>query len=107
MIFAVVVLVFVVSALADAPATRGLLADPRDRRVVRYAFGATLAMAVAMGFAWELSFVVPILSLALLASPGPRPSIRKSVGFVVWELLRSTEFPRIPQRRKMVRRLNW
>jgi len=71
--------------LADAPgapATGGLLEDPRDRCVVRYAFGATLAMAVAMGFAWELSFVVPILALALLASPGPRPSIKKSVGFV-------------------------
>jgi hypothetical protein len=65
-----------------APTIRGLLADPRDRRVVRYAFGATLAMAVAMGFAWDLSFVVPILSLMLLASPAPRPSLRKSVGFV-------------------------
>jgi hypothetical protein len=70
---------------ADAPgvpATRGLLADPRDRRVVRYAFGATLAMAVAMGLAWDLSFVVPLLSLMLLASPAPRPSLAKGFAFV-------------------------
>ena len=38
-----------------APAPPGLLADPRDRRVLRYALGATLAMAVAMGFAWSTS----------------------------------------------------
>jgi hypothetical protein len=70
---------------ADAPgvpATRGFLADPRDRRVVRYAFGATLGMAVAMGFAWDLSFVVPLLALMLLASPAPRPSLAKGLAFV-------------------------
>ena len=68
---------------ADAPVTpRVRLADPRDRRVLRYALGATLAMALAMGLAWDLSFIVPILTLMLLASPAPRPSFRAGVGFV-------------------------
>ena len=70
---------------ADAPAVpraRKLLADPRDRRVLRYALGATLAMAVAMGVAWDLSFIVPLLTLMLLASPAPRPRIHKGLGFV-------------------------
>ena len=65
-----------------APAPPGLLADPRDRRVLRYALGATLAMAVAMGFAWDLSFIVPILTLMLLASPAPRPTLRAGVALV-------------------------
>jgi len=58
------------------------LVDPRDRRVLRYAFGSTLAMAIAMGVAWELSFLVPVLSLSFLAAPGPPPSFRKGLAFV-------------------------
>jgi hypothetical protein len=65
-----------------ATARRGVLSDPRDRRVLRYALGATLAMAVALGFAWDLSFIVPILALMLLASPAPRPTFRAGVGLV-------------------------
>lgn len=60
---------------ATIPGGRGLLTDPRDRRVLRYALGSTLAMAVAMGFAWDLSFVVPLLTLIHLASPAPRPGL--------------------------------
>ncbi|MFC2085709.1 DUF2955 domain-containing protein [Bacteroidota bacterium] len=41
----------------------------RDVRVVRYALGATTGMAIAMGFGWELSYLVPVLSLSFLAAP--------------------------------------
>lgn len=67
---------------ATIPGGRGLLANPRDRRVLRYALGSTLAMAVAMGFAWDLSFVVPLLTLMLLASPAPRPELGEGARFV-------------------------
>ena len=30
-----------------------VFAEPFDRRVLRYALGSTIAMAVAMGFAWD------------------------------------------------------
>jgi hypothetical protein len=70
-----------VEATALSPA-HGLLANARNRRVLRYAVGATLAMALAMGVAWDLSFLTAVLSLTFLAAPGPPPSFRKGVGFL-------------------------
>jgi len=60
----------------------GLLNDTRSRRVLRYAVGSTLAMAVAMGIAWDLSFLTPVLSLTFLATPGPPPSLKKGLAFI-------------------------
>jgi len=59
-----------------------LFADARNRRVLRYATGSMLAVAVAMGVAWDLSYLTPVLSLMFLASPGPPPSFSKGLGFV-------------------------
>jgi hypothetical protein len=57
--------------------------DQRSIRVLRYAAGSALAMAVAMGINWQLSFLLPVLSLSFLASPAPRPSLRAGSVFVV------------------------
>lgn len=54
----------------------------RDIRVLRYAAGSALAMAVAMGINWQLSFLLPVLSLSFLASPAPRPSLKAGLSFV-------------------------
>lgn len=54
-----------------------------DIRILRYAFGSTLAMAIAMGFNWPLSFLVPVLSLSFLASPAPRPTFKMGFSFVL------------------------
>jgi hypothetical protein len=65
--------------------TAGILAaapDPRVRRVFRYAVGSTLGMAVAMGFDWQLSYLVPVLALSFFASPAPCPSLKMGIGFV-------------------------
>jgi len=56
--------------------------DPRSIRILRYAVGSTLAMAVAMGFEWQLSFLTPVLSLSFLASPAGRPGFKAGIGFV-------------------------
>lgn len=56
--------------------------DSRGLRVLRYAIGSTIAMSVAMGFNWQLSFLVPVLSLSFLASPAPRPTLEQGVNFV-------------------------
>jgi len=40
-------------------------------------------MAVAMGFDWPLSFLTPVLTLSLLASPAPRPTLKMGFGFVL------------------------
>lgn len=56
--------------------------DMRNLRILRYVIGSTIAMAVAMGINWQLSFLVPVLSLNFLVSPAPRPSLKQGVGFV-------------------------
>jgi len=55
--------------------------DIRTVRILRYAFGSTLAMAVAMGFDWQLSFLTPVLVVSFLGSPAPRPAVKKLVTF--------------------------
>ncbi len=57
-------------------------ADPRTVRIFRYAIGSTLAVAVAMGIDWQLSFLTPILALSFLGSPAPRPALRAIVTFI-------------------------
>jgi hypothetical protein len=56
--------------------------DMRSLRILRYAVGSTIAMTIAMGFAWQLSFLVPVLSLSFFASPAPRPTLKQGTGFV-------------------------
>jgi len=56
--------------------------DYRSVRILRYALGSTIAMAVAMGINWQLSFLLPVLSLGFLASPAPRPSLKAGFSFI-------------------------
>ena len=56
-----------------------------DLRILRYAVGSTLAMAVAMGLDWPLSFLTPVLTLSFLASPAPRPTLKMGLGFILIE----------------------
>ena len=67
----------------DAPAAvfPGTLLLPQDRRTLRYAVGATLAMAIALGVGWPLSFLTPVLSLGFLAAPA-RLELKAGLGFV-------------------------
>ena len=53
----------------------------RTRRILRFAVGITLGMALATGIAWPLSFLTPVLVGLLLSSPAPL-SLRAGVGFV-------------------------
>ena len=57
-------------------------ADPRTVRILRYAVGSTLAVAVAMGIDWQLSFLTPVLALSFLGSPAPRPTFKQMATFV-------------------------
>ena len=45
-----------------------------DIRTLRYAFGSTLAMAIAMGFNWPLAYLTPVLSLMILETDKFSPS---------------------------------
>ena len=52
-----------------------LLQNPQQIRTVRYAVGLTIAIALAFGIAWPLSFLFPILSAVMLALPLPKPTL--------------------------------
>ncbi|UCE01512.1 MAG: DUF2955 domain-containing protein [Candidatus Latescibacterota bacterium] len=67
--------------VADAIHTQRF--DVRTLRVLRYAVGSSIAMAVALGFDWQLSFLTPVLALSFLASPAPRPSLQQGGVFVL------------------------
>jgi len=66
------------SAVAPAAVSTEL----RTLRVMRYAVGSTITMAVAMGIDWQLSFLVPVLSLSFLATPDPCPTLKQGTTFV-------------------------
>jgi len=53
----------------------------RTRRILRFAIGITLGMALATGIAWPLSFLTPVLVGLLLSSPAPL-TLRAGIGFV-------------------------
>jgi len=47
-------------------------------RVLRFAFGVTLACALAYGINWPLAFLMPVFTAMLLAMPLPKPSVGAS-----------------------------
>jgi len=71
---------------AESAAAAGTLATPQERlrlvRTVRYAAGTTLAVALAMGIDWQLSYLTPILALSFLAPPARRPDPKRMAGLV-------------------------
>jgi hypothetical protein len=54
----------------------GLDQSIRNRRVLRLAFGTTLALWISQAVGWSLSFVAPVLTLVILALPVSRPGVR-------------------------------
>lgn len=52
-------------------------------RVLRYALGVTLAMAISQGYAWLLSYLVPVLILGFLVPPAIPLSIKGGLKFLL------------------------
>jgi Protein of unknown function (DUF2955) len=55
---------------------------PKTREILRYAFGSAIIMAVAMGMAWPVSMLTPVLALMFIGSPAPSPTLKQGLGFV-------------------------
>jgi hypothetical protein len=55
----------------------------RDVDILRYAGGATFAVAVALGLAWPLSYIVPVLLLSVLAAPDKGLSFKSGVSLIL------------------------
>ena len=54
-----------------------------SRRVLRLALGTSLSLAFSQAMAWDLSFIAPIFTMSLLATPTPAPNLKMGVGLVV------------------------
>ncbi len=59
------------------------LIHPASKPIVRYAFGATLLVAVSMGFDWTLAFLLPVLSMSFIAPGGKPPGLKGGLFFVI------------------------
>lgn len=59
------------------------LINRTHRPVLRYAIGAMVLVAVAMGFGWPLAQLLPVLSLSFLAPGGKPPALKGGVFFVL------------------------
>jgi len=62
---------------------RKLVADirsnPQSIRVMRFAIGVTLAVAISSAINWPLAFLVPILTSVFLAMPIPMPGLKSGL----------------------------
>ena len=56
-------------------------------RVVRLALALTVAMAIAQGFAWPLSFVYPVLVVSLLSIPAPGPELKDTLDNIGYAIM--------------------
>jgi hypothetical protein len=63
--------------------------EPNDISILRYVAGSALAMAIAMGGAWNLSFLLPVLSLGYFA-PGAKPPTFKQGAFFILTIVVSS-----------------
>jgi len=76
-----------------------LFLNPQQIKTLRYAVGLTIAIALAFGIAWPLSFLFPVLTAVMLALPLPKPSLQQGlrnmrntlfafgVGFIVTQFI--------------------
>ena len=55
---------------------KGLISDIRSARIIRYAVGITLAVALAYTIEWPLAFLTPILTGVILGLPLPIPPLK-------------------------------
>ena len=61
--------------------------DLRCVRVMRFGFGVALAMAIAFGFDWPLQFLLPVLTVSLLGTKQPAPTLRDGFYSILYILM--------------------
>lgn len=62
---------------------RAVAADLASTRILRLALGTALALWFSQIVGWPLSYIAPILTLLLLATPKPAPVLKGSVAIVI------------------------
>ncbi len=57
--------------------------DNKQRRIFRLAFGVTISSALAIGFSWPLSYLVPMLVVSILGAADSAPALKKSAALLL------------------------
>jgi hypothetical protein len=52
-------------------------------RILRLATGTSLSLGFSQAVAWDMSFIAPVITLLLLATPLPAPKLKGGLAFVV------------------------
>lgn len=70
-----------VDSIAHSPHIRKpfRLGNLRSVRIVRFGLGMTFAMAIAFGFDWPTQFLLPVLTVSLLGTKAPAPTVREGL----------------------------
>ncbi len=55
---------------------------PNDISILRYVLGSTIAMSIALGFTWNLSYLLPVLSLGYFAPNAKLPTFKQGLLFI-------------------------
>ncbi len=55
---------------------------PNDISILRYVVGSTIAMIIALGFPWNLSYLLPVLSLGYFAPGAKPPTFKQGLLFI-------------------------
>jgi hypothetical protein len=63
-----------------------ITADPGAVRALRFALGVTIAVALAYGIEWPLSFLLPVLTAVILGLPLPMPSLAAGLRNMLYTL---------------------
>jgi hypothetical protein len=58
-----------------------------SRRALRFALGFTLAFWCSLAFDWDAAFFTPLLTMIVLTTPMPAPSLKQGVGIVLVSML--------------------
>jgi len=66
---------------------QALTKDQQSVRVIRFAVGVTLAVAIALSIDWPLAFLTPVLTAVILAMPLPVPSIKAGLTNMLYTVL--------------------
>jgi len=54
-----------------------------SRRILRLALGTSLSLGFSQAVAWDLSFMAPVFTLLLLATPAPAPGLKRGIMLVL------------------------
>lgn len=57
--------------------------DNHQSRIFRLAFGVAASSAVAIGFAWSMSYLVPVLVASILGAGDEAPALKKSAALLL------------------------